>query len=307
MKRMYLIFLTLVVTLAGPASGTRLSAQSLATNTSPVRTSPMRITMPSPLVLLLREGSLRIAVIGDTGSGKPGQYDIGRMMNTYHIAFPYGTVIMVGDNIYGADKAADMKNKFEEVYQPLTNKGVKFYAALGNHDSSNQRFYALFNMKGDEYYRIDDKGVSMYVLNSNYMDKRQLDWLTSKLVADTNKWKIAFFHHPPFSSGKFHGSHEKMREALHPLFIRHGVAVVFTGHDHFYERIKPQDGIQYFVTGSGGQLRKGGVKKNSPLTAAYFDQDMSFTLVEIVKDEMFFQTISRTGKTVDSGVIKRRN
>ena len=138
------------------------------------------------------------------------------------------------------------------------------------------------------------------------MDKRQIEWLTSKLATDTNKWKIAFFHHPPFSSGKFHGSDEDLRKVLHPLFIRYGVDVVFTGHDHFYERIKAQDGIQYFVAGSGGQLRKGGVKKNSPLTAAAYDQDMTFMLVEFVGDEMHFQVIARNGKTVDSGVIRRR-
>ena len=138
------------------------------------------------------------------------------------------------------------------------------------------------------------------------MDQKQLDWLRSKLQADTNKWKIAFFHHPPFSSGGFHGSDKKIREALHPLFVQYGVDVVFTGHDHFYERIKPQDGVQYFVTGSGGQLRKGDIKNNSPLTAKAFDTDNAFLLFEISGDEMYFQVLSRTGQTVDSGTITRR-
>ncbi len=203
MKRMHTVLLGVFLTIATLTSFTTAQSLSATRNASP--TAP-RVKLPSPIVLPMSEGSLKIAVIGDTGSGKQGQYEVGRMMNTYEIAFPFTAVIMVGDNIYGADKAEDMKKKFEEVYQPLTNKGVKFYAALGNHDSSNQRFYNLFNMKGEEYYKIDDKGVSLYALNSNYMDKRQLDWLTSKLASDTNKWKIAFFHHPPFSSGKFHGS-----------------------------------------------------------------------------------------------------
>jgi hypothetical protein len=41
-------------------------------------------------------------------------------------------------------------------------------------------------------------------------------------------------------------------------------------------------------------------------TAAYFDQDQSFMLLEVAGDDMFFQVISRTGKTVDSGVIHRQ-
>lgn len=265
-----------------------------------------RVVLPSPLTLPQDSGALKVLVIGDMGSGKPGQYETGRMINTYQVALKFDTAVTVGDNIYGADKAADMKAKFEQAYQPLINKGVKFYATLGNHDNSNQKYYEFFNMKGQEYYKFEKDGVSFYALNSTYMDKRQLDWIRSKLSSDTNKWKVAYFHHPPFSSGKFHGSDKKMRQALHPLFVQYGVSVVFTGHDHFYERIKPQDGITYFVTGSGGQLRKGGVKKNSPLTASYFDTDMAFMLVEFVKDQMYFQTISRTGKTVDSGVVSRR-
>ena len=80
---------------------------------------------------------------------------------------------------------------------------------------------------------------------------------------------------------------------------------MFSGHDHVYERIKPQKGIYYFVSGSAGQLRKGNMTR-SEQTAASFDQDMSFMLVEVAGDDMFFQAISRTGQTVDSGVIHRQ-
>jgi predicted phosphodiesterase len=303
MKRNHKILISLLLfTSVSLSSPVAVLTQPLAP-----RTAVARVSTPSPLTLPLHEGSLRIAVFGDTGSGKETQYEVGRMMNTYQITFPFETVLMVGDNIYGSDKAADMRTKFEDVYKPMIDKGVKFYAALGNHDSSNQRYYELFNMKGEEYYRFEKNGVAFYALNSNYMDRRQLDWLIAKLAADTSKWKIAYFHHPSFSSGGFHGSSKKIREALHPLFLQHGVSVVFTGHDHFYERIKPQDGIQYFVAGSGGQLRKGDVKRNSPLTDKAFDADLAFMLAEIWKDEMHFQVLSRTGQTVDSGVIIRRN
>jgi hypothetical protein len=92
---------------------------------------------------------------------------------------------------------------------------------------------------------------------------------------------------------------------LEPLLVKYGVQVVFSGHDHIYERIKPQQGIQYFVSGAAGQLRKGDVSP-SAMTAAYFDQDRSFMLVEIAEQNLFFEAISRTGKTVDSGVIQRQ-
>jgi predicted phosphodiesterase len=89
-----------------------------------------------------------------------------------------------------------------------------------------------------------------------------------------------------------------------PLFTKYGVDVVFSGHDHVYERIKPQKGIYYFVSGAAGQLRRGNMRPDEE-TAAYFDQDQSFMLIEIAGSEMYFQSISRTGKVVDSGTITR--
>ena len=92
---------------------------------------------------------------------------------------------------------------------------------------------------------------------------------------------------------------------LEPLLLKYGVDVVFAGHDHFYERTKPQNGIYYFVIGSGGKLRKGNIR-NTGLTAKGFDQDNASLLAEIAGEEMYFQTISRTGTTIDYGIIRRR-
>jgi hypothetical protein len=93
---------------------------------------------------------------------------------------------------------------------------------------------------------------------------------------------------------------------VEPIFVKNRVNVVFAGHEHFYERIKPQKGIFYFISGAGGKLRSGDVKEGSALTAKAFDKDMSFMLVEISKDAMHFQVLSRTGQTVDSGVLPRQ-
>lgn len=264
---------------------------------------------PAPLTLSLpnRSDSLRMAVFGDAGRGSRDQFDLGRVIAEYNQQFPFDTVLLTGDNIYGPDGPADMKKKFEEPYKALLDRGVKFYASLGNHDSSNQRFYAHFNMKGEEYYRIEKNGVSIYALNSNYLDKKQLDWLIEQLTKDSNAWRVAFFHHPPYSSGGRHGSDDDVRGVLHPLFVKYGVDVVFTGHDHFYERVKPQDGITYFVAGAAGKIRKGDLKDRSTLTAAGFDTDLSFMLVEFSGDNMHFQAISKAGRTVDSGTIARRD
>lgn len=300
MKRIYNFLLILILALYG-SSFTAVFAQTAATQATQKSAASLPLTLP------LKENSLRFLAIGDTGRGNKEQNELAKVMFDYRTVYPFEFVILMGDNIYYQEKAEDMKTKFEDVYRPLLNDGVKFYATLGNHDESNQRFYEPFNMNKQEYYRFEKGGVSFYSLNSNYMDKRQLDWLTDELTKDTAKWKIAFFHHPPYSSGKRHGSDEKLRKVVEPLFLSHGIDVVFTGHEHFYERIKPQQGIYYFVTGAGGEVRKKDIKKNSPLTEKGYDADLSFMLIEIWKDEMHFQVITRTGATIDSGVIKRRN
>jgi|SRR5215213_2385945 len=273
------------------------------TNSSSRTNGNSRPNAPATLTLPNKEGGLKFVVIGDTGTGTDQQQQLAQIMLRYRQVFPYEFVLMMGDNMYGTEKAADYKLKFEDIYRPLLDQKVKFYAALGNHDDSNQRFYEFFSMEGQEYYRFKKGNVSFYALNSNYMDKKQVDWLEEKLAADTAPWKIAFFHHPPYSSGGKHGSDGKLREIVEPLFLKHGVNVVFTGHEHFYERLKPQKGIYYFISGAGGKLRKGDVKEGSPLTEKAYDRDMSFMLIEIDDRQMHFQVISRTGETVDSGVI----
>ncbi|HEY2974265.1 MAG TPA: metallophosphoesterase [Pyrinomonadaceae bacterium] len=256
-----------------------------------------------PLSLPLKEGSVRFGIIGDTGTGSSKQQQVADLMVQYRAVFPFDFVLMMGDNLYGSETPADYRKKFQDVYQRLLDNKVKFYATLGNHDQPNERFYENFNMNGKEYYRFTKGNVAFYSLNSNYMDKAQLKWLEDELAKDTSEWKICFFHHPPYSSGGKHGSDTALRKVVEPLFVKYGVNVVLAGHEHFYERVKPQKGIYYFISGAGGKLREGNVKDNSLLTDKSFDSDMSFMLAEVVKNQLYFQVISRTGETVDSGIL----
>ncbi len=249
--------------------------------------------------------SVRFAVIGDTGTGAAGQTQLAEVMAARHEVFPFELVLLVGDNLYGGEAAADYEKKFARPYKKLLDAGVVFYASLGNHDKSNQRFYEKFNMGGKEYYSFKKGTVRFFALNSNYMDPRQVSWLEGELKGSGSDWKICFFHHPTYSSGKQHGSDTELRKVVEPLFVKYGVDVVFNGHEHFYERIKPQQDIHYFITGGGGKLRPAGLK-TSNLTGKSFDQDLHFMLVEIAGDVMHFQVISRSGKTVDSGALPRR-
>jgi hypothetical protein len=257
------------------------------------------------VTLPLKDGSLRFAVIGDTGTAARIQLELARQMAAWHERVGFTFVLMTGDNIYGADTAAEMKRKFEEPYAALLAKDVKFYVALGNHDNPNQRFYKLYNMDGQQYYTFRPKlGARFFAIDSNYIDRKQLAWLEKELAASGSEWKIVFFHHPLYSSGRNHGPALSTREVLEPIFVKHGVSVVLTGHEHFYERIVPQKGILHFISGGGGKLRPGDIRKD-PQTAKGFDTDLHFMMMEIDGDDMWFQVVSRTGKTVDSGTFRR--
>ncbi|GAC1627771.1 MAG: hypothetical protein PVS2B2_15010 [Candidatus Acidiferrum sp.] len=253
----------------------------------------------------LKSHSVRFAAIGDMGTGEAPQYEVGQRMMSVHQSFPFEFVIMLGDNIYGGSSPKDFEKKFEAPYKQLLDAGVKFYASLGNHDNPNERFYKPFNMSGANYYTFKKSNVRFFVLDSNYMDPKQLAWLEKQLQdAGDNDWKICYFHHPLYSSGKTHGSSKELRSVIEPMFVKYGVDAVFSGHDHVYERVQPQKGIYYFTEGSSGQLRNGDLAKKG-ITAEGFDTDRTFMLIEVAGDEMYFQTLSRSGTQVDSGVLRR--
>ena len=249
--------------------------------------------------------SVKFLVLGDTGTGDRAQYDVAAQVWKSHQVFPYEFAIMLGDNIYGSERPRDFSQKFEKPYKPLLDANIPFHASLGNHDDPNQRYYKPFGMDGQRFYSYQKHDVRFFALDSNYMDKDQQAWLDKELSASDARWKVAYFHHPLYSSGEAHGSEVDLRVIVEPMFIKHGVDVVFAGHEHFYERIKPQRGIAYFTSGGAAKLREGDIRMGA-LTARGFDTEQSYMLVEIDGDVMRFQTISRRGKVVDSGEIARQ-
>jgi hypothetical protein len=254
-----------------------------------------------------REGSLKFLMLGDFGTGEKRQRELAAQMAALCDRFRAEFVITVGDNLLGKESPQDFKQKFEEPYAALRAKGIAFYASLGNHDSRLQRLYGDFNMGGKTYYSIKapKQSVKFIVLESDYPTPTQLEWLRSELAGE-EAWMIPFFHHPIYSSGTRHGSKLSLRKLLEPIFLKYNVTVDFAGHDHIYERTKPQHGITHFVVGSGGKLARGSMDPRSGLMAAGYDRDLAFLAVEIDGDQMFFNAVSRTGAVVDSGVVERR-
>ena len=248
---------------------------------------------------------VRFAVIGDMGTGSRRQLETARRMWTEHARFPFTFVLTVGDNLYGREDPSDIERKFIVPYKPIIDAGIPFFASLGNHDERTQTLYPLFNMNGKPYYTFTRGPAQFFALDSTLMTQVQLRWLEEELKRSTVDWKIAYFHHPIYSSGLRHGPTLVLRSALEPILATFGVQVVFTGHEHFYERLNPRYGVQPFITGSGGQLRRDGIRDASIEMAAGYDQDNVFLLAEIAGDTLRFEAVSRLGAVVDSGTIAR--
>ena len=197
-------------------------------------------------------GATVFALIGDSGSGDQSQKNVAdAMLHYFTTARRFRFVLLLGDNLYDDDYIGE----FSVPYKGLLDRGVIFYAALGNHDKDLEVHYKPFNMGDRAYYAFTEGNARFVVLNSNHpRDRAQLAWLDTAFGNTGAKWRISFFHHPLYSSGDHaQESRDAIRPALEPALVRNHVDVVFSGHDHLYERIAPQQGIRYFVSGGGGR------------------------------------------------------
>ncbi len=263
------------------------------------------------LRLPLAAGSLRFAVLGDAGRGDALQYETAAELARWHDQFPFTFVLMLGDNVYGPGTPEDLALRFDRPYEYLLRRQVTFHAVVGNHDPPAILSHPPLGMKGRRYYAFEQSAglplartrAAFFALDTVSLDREQLEWLDRALQASTADWKIAFYHHPLYTSGQYRLRAQRTRWWLESLFVMGGVDVGFSGHEHFYERLRPQRGVQYFTSGAGGALRRGVIRPESPVLAVGFDRDTHFILVEIADETMHYQAISRTGHTVDAGMM----
>jgi hypothetical protein len=305
--------LSLLVGLGLPA-GCRWTELDPAISRATATTVRELMLAPGELALPQRDGSVRFAVIGDSGRGHQWQHEVAAQMVAWRGRFSFDFVLMLGDNIYGGHTATDYQTKFEEPYRALLDASVTFHAAIGNHDDPGEIHYAPFNMGGRRYYTfrkserraagLAGAGVRFFALDSRSLDPSQLEWLREELAQSGTAWKIVFMHHPLYTSGRYRAGARALRLALEPILVEGDVDVVLAGHEHVYERVRPQRGISYFTSGGAGSLRRGDLGP-STIGARGFDQDYHFVLMEVSGNELYFQAISRTGLTVDAGVISR--
>lgn len=260
------------------------------------------------------DDSVVFAAVGDTGTGGRNQMDVAQAMVDAYAATPYGFVVHVGDISYRGSILDRWEDVWVRPYKSLFDAGVRFEVALGNHELEEgqseetlQWIEARLQQLGyAETYRVVPYGpVDFFFLDSSTplvtgeRSGEQLAWLEDELAASTARWKVAVMHHAPYSSSAKRGSNVELREVVEPLFIKHGVQLVLTGHDHLYERTHPQSGVTFVVTGAGAKLSDIG---RSDFTAAA-ERVLQFMMIEVDGELMTIRAIDTTGTVFDSVTI----
>jgi 3',5'-cyclic AMP phosphodiesterase CpdA len=261
-------------------------------------------TLPTELRTAPPPGStapVRFVVFGDSGSESDGQLAVRDQL----ARVPFDLMLHTGDIAYENGALEALEQSFFDVYGDYL-RNVPVFPTSGNHDyrtAGADPFRRVFDLPenggaaGQErWYSFDFGDVHFVALDTEWELAVQSEWLERDLSANQLPWTIVYLHRPPFSSGE-HGSNPEVRNAFVPLFERHGVQLVFAGHDHDYERTLPINGVTYVVTGGGG---RGARSVGSSSFTAFSDATLHFVAGSVDGSSLVLHAIDATGQTFDS-------
>jgi 3',5'-cyclic AMP phosphodiesterase CpdA len=247
---------------------------------------------------------IRVALVGDVGEGGSRLYETAAAIEEQSQVDHYDILMLLGDNVYPAGDPEQLQARVFEPFGPLLDSGTDMFAILGNHDvieeTGDVQLEAL-GMPG-RWYAVERGDMLGIALDSTQPDNPdQLAWLEQTLANSDAKWKLVGLHHPPYSSG-YHGSKHEVRDAFVPLFEKYGVQIVFSGHEHDYQRTNPINGITYIVTGAASLARRTGI---DDFTAVAYSTH-SFVDMNIFDDHILLRAIDQDGEQFDEAVIPVR-
>jgi 3',5'-cyclic AMP phosphodiesterase CpdA len=248
---------------------------------------------------------LRFSGFGDSGSGKSQQYEVAREVEEENVDF----ILHLGDVVYSH---GEDKEYLPRMYLPYKNllARVPFFPAIGNHDihtANGQPWLANFALPGKERFYSFSYGNAFFVaLDSYEIDSRSADWLDHRLARTDKQWKFVFFHEPPFSNRIGRSGNTDARSLWVPLFEKHKVDIVFSGHDHMYTRFEPKNGVVYIVEGIGGRtLRQQDLQAKGVLFTDH--SKFGFGLVDITGSKLVFRHLTSEGTVLDTLTLTQHN
>lgn len=266
-------------------------------------------TIPSPTGELVTEVDrampYRLVAFGDTRSNHDDHRAvIEAMVVDRPLAYFHG-----GDLVGNGASDTDW-DRFFEVEQAMLIR-APLYPALGNHEGDGPQFADIFELPDnspspERYYTVryaNTLFVSLDLYTNPFgVSSDQYAWLETVLAnaaADPDiRQRFVQLHHGPYDSGS-HKSNTAVRTYLVPLFEQYGVDIVFSGHDHCYER-STVNGVKYVVTGGGGAPLYG---VDGDWWTEVSDSVLHYCVLDIEGARTVFTAKRLDGSTLDSFVI----
>jgi hypothetical protein len=248
------------------------------------------------------EPELHLAVVGDVGDGGDLEWRLASTMYNAGRSDPYDALLLLGDNVYPYGDPAKLDEYVFQPFAAVLDSGADLYSITGNHDAlaedgGSAQLEAL-GMPG--FWWADRIGDLLLVgLDSNQVDNAdQLAFLEATLADSDARWKIVAVHHPPYSAG-YQGSAKDVREAFSPIFERHRVQLVLSGHEHDYQRTGEINGVTYIISGAGAGTRRTGNRSYT----AYSASTMNFLDVNLYDDRMMLRAVDHEFKVFDETTL----
>ena len=240
---------------------------------------------------------VRFTVAGDVGTGDSEEYETAAAMTRLLQDGPIDGLVLLGDNAYPNGDPELLNDTVFIPFGSILYSGTELLPVLGNHDildGNGPGQVSVLGM-GARWYSRQFDDVLFIGLDSNASnDPSQLAWLEETLIASQAQWKIVAMHHPPYSAG-VHGSDASALEYLVPIFEKHDVDLVLSGHDHDYQRSKQINGVTYVVSGGASKIR--------PTSADDFTEVSwsvhHFVELRVYENQIMGQAYSQDGRIFD--------
>ena len=245
------------------------------------------------------------AVYGDTETESETSQDIEQSVVDSIISVSPDFCLHVGDVIHNIDQVDDWNTFFDTEHDLM--RTTTLFTTMGNHEQDHPNYFDFFYLPGNERWYSFDYGHAHFICLQidTYADysvgSEQYLWLIQDLANNTQPWTFVFFHVPPYSSS-LHGSDTNVRATLQPLFDYYGVAIVFNGHDHCYER-SIVNGVTYLETAGGGERLYERQEWND--WTLYFESTNHFVSIAIDGDILTGVGIRPDGSQFDSFSIEK--
>ncbi len=198
------------------------------------------------------ETPVAFLAVGDFGIGGLRERQIGHRMQLYEAKRPAQMLVLLGDNDYTRNPSL-FRSNWRASFGWARRSGLRVAGVLGNHDylvGKGRYELGLLGMPSP-YYRRRLGDAQLFFLDSNLVSDRQTRWLETALQSSNARWKVAVFHHPPYTCGGHEGDQDVAQRWVR-LFEKYGVQLVLSGHDHNYQRFVARNGVTYVVNGGGG-------------------------------------------------------